>query len=235
MKSKIDEESVRKTLLPELEYVKDTELRDKAVKAWRLACEIGGYDRLEDVPTEAFELMPDVSNIQHQKGTARIAFALAKVNRELGVELNEDYCVVGALCHDVGKPIEWRNNQQGTFAVTQGLGVFYGRNANMPSLGENGSYQIARHSVLGLYVAMTVGMPEHVIHIISSHSKEGDFLLRSPEAWIVKYSDEIWWAEVAPQHIGKYAAGVIPDRLEGAIMHVRRLDWRKGPPENSQT
>nr|MDO8135806.1 hypothetical protein [Candidatus Njordarchaeum guaymaensis] len=50
---RVDEESVRKVLMPELELIGDTELREKVVKAWALACRMGGYRRLEDVPTEA--------------------------------------------------------------------------------------------------------------------------------------------------------------------------------------
>ena len=225
---KVDEKSIRKTLMPELELIKDLELREKAVKAWAFACQMGGYEQLEDIPTEAFEWMPKVSNIQHQKDTARIAAALAKVLKELGTELNEDYCIAGALCHDLGKPIEWRNNQSGIYAIRNGVGVFYGENPNMPSIGKITSHQIARHSVWSLYVAMTVGMPEHIVHIVASHSKEGEHLLRSPEAWVVRFADEIWWHEVARRHMGEYPGAPMPDRLE-AQSHRRRLDWRKGP------
>lgn len=225
----VNEESVRRTLMPELDLIRDPDLRDKVVKAWMLACQLGGYEHLEDVPTEAFEWLPNVSNIQHQKGAARIAAALAKVLKELGVELNEDYCVAGALCHDVGKPLEWRNQQPGVYAI-RGAGTFYGRNPNMPPIGEKASYQVARHPVWSFHIAMTVGMPEHVAHIIGAHSREGELLLRSPEAWVVRYSDEIWWDEVGKKHMGGYPGGPIPDRLESQS-HSIRLDWKKGPSE----
>ena len=225
---RVDEESVRKVLMPELELIGDTELREKVVKAWALACRMGGYRRLEDVPTEAFEWMPNVSNIQHQKDAARIAAALTKVLKEIGVELNEDYCIAAALCHDLGKPVEWRNNQPGVYAIRQGVGVFYGKNPKMPPIGGKASYQIARHSVWSFHIAMSVGMPEHVAHAVGSHSREGELLLRSPEAWVVRFADEIWWTEVARQRMGGYPGAPMPDRLE-AQSHSRRLDWRKGP------
>jgi putative nucleotidyltransferase with HDIG domain len=230
---KVNEESVRETLVPELDLIRDVDLKVKAVKAWTLACQMGGYERLEDVPTEAFEWLPNVSNIQHQKDCARIASALAKVLKELGVHLNEDYCVVGALCHDVGKPLEWRNNQPGYYAVRQGVGVFYGKNPEMPSIGQNASYQVARHSVWSFHIAMTVGMPEHLAHIVGAHSREGELLLRSPEAWVVRYADEIWWDEIAKQYMGGYPGGPMPDRFE-AQAHARRLDWRKGPADGKR-
>ena len=70
------EETVRKALEPELSLIKDQSLREKAVKAWTMACQIGGYARLEDVPTEMYERHPKLSNIAHQKHTTRIAKAI---------------------------------------------------------------------------------------------------------------------------------------------------------------
>jgi putative nucleotidyltransferase with HDIG domain len=220
-KSTISKDEVRKGLMPELELIKDAGLREKVVEAWTLACKMGGYSRLEDIPSEAFEWAPDIPNIKHQKESARIAAALAKVLRESGVELNEDYCIAGALCHDLGKPIEWRNKQPGIYAIRNGTGTFYGKNPNMPSIGDKTSYQVARHPVWGFHIAMTVGMPEHLAHIIGSHSREGDLLLRSPEAWIVRYADEIWWSVVGTKHMGGFPGGPIPDKLEADSHPVR--------------
>lgn len=233
-KEKLEEKTVRKTLMPELELIKDSDLREKVVKAWALACQMGGYVRLEDVPMERFDCMPDVPNIRHQKETAQIAFALVNVLKKLGFRLNEDYVVAGALCHDVGKPIEWKNNQSGILSRITGAEVFYGENPNMPSIEENVSYQIARHPVWGLYVAMVAGMPEHVVHIIASHSFEGDFLLRSPEAWLVRQADHIWWHYIGRQIMGGYP-GPIPQWREGLPLYYRRqLDSEKGPKKRAQ-
>ncbi len=217
-KDKIDRESVRKKLMPELELVEDPVLRKKIVKAWTLACQMGGYERLEDIPTEKFEWMPNVSNIQHTKDTARIAAAIEQVLRELGVSLNRDYIIAGALCHDLGIPIEWRNKQSGIFSTITGAGVFYGENPKMPSLEGNVSYQVARHSTWSFHVAIAAGMPEHVLHIVGSHSKEGEFLLRSPEAWVVHEADLIWWRQVGRQSMGGFP-GPIPQWREGSPVH----------------
>src|SRR5208282_2668024 len=151
-----------------------------------------------------------------------------RVLKELGVELNEDYCVTAALCHDLGKPVEWRNNQAGIFAQRDGVGTFYGKNPNMPSIGEKASYQVARHPVWGFYIAMTVGLPEAVVHAISAHSREGELLLRSPEAWIVRNADEIYWKQVGRQNMGGFPGAPMPDHLDSSSI-TRRLDWKKGP------
>lgn len=221
----VDEEGVREALMPELELIKDQDLREKVVKAWALACRMGGYERLEDIPTERFEWLPDFPNIQHQKDTARIASAITRALRELGVELNEDHVVTGAICHDLGKPFEWRNNQSGVFSTRTGAGVFYGENPNMPTLEGDVSYQVARHPMWSLYIAMAVGMPEHIVHIVASHSREGELLLRSPEAWVVRHADEIWWRQVARKAMGGYP-GPTPQWREGPPSHWRRFDAR---------
>ena len=225
-RKQIDEKSIRKALMPELKLIRNVELREKAVDAWTLACRLGGYTRLEDIPTEAFDWMPNVSNIQHQKDAARIASVLANVLVDLGVELNKDYCVTGALCHDLGKAMEWRSQQPGVYTIRKGVGVFYGKNPNMPSIGRVASYQIARHSTWSFHIAMTVEMPEHIAHIVGSHSREGELLLRSPEAWVVRRADEIWWEQVARQEMGGYPGAPMPDRLE-ELSHVRQLGSRK--------
>ena len=208
--------------MPELKFIDDSDLQEKAVSAWTYSCRRGGYERLEDIPTERFDRLPNVSNVQHQKDTARIAAAIVKVLIESHVSLNRDYTITGALCHDVGKPIEWKKNQQGIFAFDNktGAGAFYGENPDMPSLEEGASYQIARHSMWGLHVAMVVGMPEHIAHIISAHSYEGDFLLRSPEAWVVKQADEIWWQQIGRQALEEHP-GPIPSWQEGMSTYKR--------------
>jgi len=223
----IRREIVKESLMPELELVSNAALRQKVVDAWTLSCSMGGYKRLEDIPTECFEQMPKISNIDHQKGTAHIAVAMARSLKDLGVQLNVDYVAAGALCHDVGKPIEWRNGQRGIYSTATGAGTFYGENQKMPSFAKHSSFQIARHPVWGFYVAVAVGMPDHVVHIISAHSLEGQFLFRSREALIVKESDEIWWEQVAYQVNGKWPDVESP-LSKGRVYRYRKLDWRKG-------
>ena len=83
------------------------------------------------------------------------------------------------------------------------------------------SYQVARHSVWGLHIAMTVGMPQHVAHIITSHSFEGGLIMRSPEAWVVHHADEIWWDQIAREALGT------PRERERLSSYRRQLDWQK--------
>jgi putative nucleotidyltransferase with HDIG domain len=184
------EEDVRKVLEPELNMISDLDLGEKAVKAWTMACKMGGYENLEDCPLERFEDLPTTSNIDHQKETARFAAAIVKVIKELGnqANVNEDYVITAALCHDLGKPVEWRANASGIFYN----GVYYGKNSEMPHL-EDTSYQVVRHPIWGFYIALTVGMPLRVAHAIGMHSMEGTHIQKTPEARIVSIADHLWW------------------------------------------
>jgi hypothetical protein len=202
----ITEASVKASLEPELGLISDPELRDKAVKAWTMSCRIGGYSRLEDVPTEMYERHPNLSNIDHQKHVVRIARGILDSIASLEVEhINEDHVLTACLCHDVGKPCEWRAGQTGLYVG----GTFYGPTPDMPKLEDGMHYQVARHSVWGFYIAMTVGMPVRVAHAIGAHSREGDSIERSPEAVIVTHADRIWWA------------------LVGYPRDTKRSDWRQ--------
>jgi len=99
------EESVWKSLEPELSLI-----HEKAMKAWTMTCRIGGYARLEDMPTELYERHPPVLHIAHQKDTTRIAKAIVDAIAEFHeLDVNEDYVLTASLCHDVGKPCEWRS------------------------------------------------------------------------------------------------------------------------------
>jgi hypothetical protein len=176
MSEQITEKSVRASLVPELGLIADPELRDKAVQAWTMSCRIGGYSRLEDVPTEMYHRHPNISNINHQKHVVRIAKGILDSIAPLKVEnINEDYVLTACLCHDVGKPCEWRAGQRGLYVG----GTFYGPTPDMPQLEDEMHYQVARHSVWGFYI-----------------SREGEGIERSPEAIIVNHADHIWWSLV---------------------------------------
>lgn len=226
LETEVNEESIRNVLLPELDMVKDAGLRDKVVKAWALACQMGGYEQIEEVPTMGFEWC-DKPLIQHEKDTARIAAAIVDALSEIGVELNRDYVIAGSLCHDVGVPLEGRKNRQGYWTPLHSWvkkpTAFYAENPNMPMLEPGVSYPVTRHPVFSAYIAMTVGMPEHMIHIVATHSNEGDLVLRTPEAAIVHDADEIWWYQV-----GKPGYPPVPEWRLGEPVH-----WWKGRTRHS--
>ena len=51
-----------------------------------------------------------------------------------------------------------------------------------------------RHSVYGVHVALTVGLPEAVAHTAGAHSAEGELIKRSLENTLVHDADSAYWA-----------------------------------------
>ena len=49
--------------------------------------------------------------------------------------------------------------------------------------------KILRHPFTGVGLCFDEGIPDEVMHIIAVHSKEGDHVNRTPEAWILHHAD----------------------------------------------
>ena len=153
-------------LIPEINEIHDEELREKVKKVWEYAIEKGGW---KDYPLDKIPftlLIPTERDlITHTRMVTRMAIAVGK---ERG-DVNMDYLIAGAILHDVGKLLE--------FTVKDGKVVKseYGKRI--------------RHPVSGAMLAEKFDLPWEIAHIIAAHSKEGDFIKRTPEAVIVNHCD----------------------------------------------
>jgi len=96
-------------------------------------------------------------------------------------EIDTDITVAGALTYDIGKAWEADPiNQE--------------RWRDRPDRYGDPSY---RHSVYGVHVCLSVGLPEEISHISLGHSLEGDFIGLSTECFIVRQADTLWWHTAA--------------------------------------
>jgi len=87
-----------------------------------------------------------------------------------GIPIQRDYLIAGALLADVGKPLEYDKDASGK--VIQGK---FG--------------QQVRHPFSGVALAYKHGIPGEVLHIIATHSHEGDKVERSIESIIFHHVD----------------------------------------------
>ncbi len=83
---------------------------------------------------------------------------------------NRDNLIAGALLADVGKPLEYDKDPSGK--VIQGK---FG--------------QQLRHPFSGVALAHKNGIPGEILHIIATHSHEGDNVERSIESIIFHHAD----------------------------------------------
>jgi putative nucleotidyltransferase with HDIG domain len=162
-------------LWPELEWIEDSDLREKTAKTWEMALERSDLDA-DDLNRIPFTLLvPDlkVSFMAHKRCVVHVARESAlKMNEFFGDDLHcdMDTVIAGAILADVGKLLEYKKNPDGTS-------------------GKSDCGKYLRHPFSGVGLAMEAGVPERVSHIISAHAGEGDMITRSPEAYVVHHAD----------------------------------------------
>ncbi len=164
-------------LLPEIEEIRDEDLRGRVAACWQEAIDFRGWSEklLRSIP---FTLLADnvsIAFIDHVRAVCRMCIAcddvLNQVHAEKKTPVNRDYLVAGALLADVGKLLEYE--------IIDGSPVKsdYGKHI--------------RHPFSGVGLAFKHGLPSEVMHIIATHSKEGAGEKRLPESIIFHHADFI--------------------------------------------
>ena len=111
--------------------------------------------------------------VEHLNSCARQCIAIADMLEKsfrCGIPVQRDYLIAGSLLADVGKPLEY--DKDGSGKVIQGK---FG--------------QQVRHPFSGVALAYKHGIPGEVMHIIATHSHEGDKVERSIESIIFHHAD----------------------------------------------
>jgi len=160
--------------IPEFNLIKDPDLKEKVLKIWEIALAAGGWE-VSDLQRMPFTLLIETcpcSIIENIRGVVNVSVNAAEALRSIyedKVKINDDYLVAGALLHDIGKLVEYK----------EGDGKFVQSNLG----------KLVRHPISGVGLCYSQGIPEEIMHIIASHSWEGDRSKRTPEASIVHHAD----------------------------------------------
>lgn len=159
-------------IFPLITEIKNEELRKKIEAVYEKAVQDGGWDDIHEVP---FTLLTgsDLTYVDHVRAVSRMVFEVGKIMKKEGFGINLDFLLAGALLHDVGKLIEYKK-ERGRVVKSE-LG------------------RLLRHPISGANLAKEMGLPKEVIHIIATHSKEGDYVQRSIESIIVHHCDFIYF------------------------------------------
>ena len=165
-----------KQLWPELDWIKDEDLKEKTMRVWELALERSVLSA-EDLKNIPFTLLcgPNlkVSFMDHKQCVVHVSKESGqKMNAFFKDELpvNMDVLISGAILCDVGKLLEYVLDENGK--AIQGA---YGK--------------YLRHPFSGVALAEECGIPPEVCHIIATHAGEGNMVKRSTEAYIVHHAD----------------------------------------------
>ncbi len=154
---------------PILSKIEDASLRDTVIQCWVRIWEESTWKDLKDCPfTPPF---PDISIVDHVNCVGEMVLALADIleknNREL--KLDRDYLITGVLLHDLSKPVEIEQGEDG---------YSWGK-----------MLKLMPHATYGAMVAMAQGLPPRVANIILSHSLWTGASPASPEAVLLHYLD----------------------------------------------
>ena len=161
-------------LWPELEWIEDAGLRRKTLETW---CE--GFRRSPLAPADLHEipytlLIPGctISFIAHKRATVHVAVESARAmlkffGDQLPVDM--DVLTAGSILIDVGKLFEYEKGEDGPKQSVRG--------------------QLLRHPFSGAGLCQEMGLPDAIVHMVATHSKEGNLGKRTVEAWIIHHAD----------------------------------------------
>ena len=166
-------------LFPNLMDIKDSSLRKKVAAVWNEAITTGcggkgwTFQELRDVKFTLLAGDIEMTFIEHLNSCVRQCIAIADVLESAftcDIPICRDTLISGALLADCGKPLEFDKNSQGD--VIKG------------NFGE-----ALRHPFSGVAMAYKHGIPPEVMHMIATHSHEGDKVDRSIESIIFHHAD----------------------------------------------
>jgi putative nucleotidyltransferase with HDIG domain len=161
--------------VPEFERISDDALRKKALAVWLEGMQEGGWT-VEDLLAMPFTLLAKkvtVTFLEHVRTVARMCIATCEILSDAygdRVDINQDVLVAGALLADVGKLKEYERAPGGGIRFSE-------------------VYEHLRHPFTGVAMCAKHDIPFEVMHVIATHSWEGDKFERRPESLIFHHAD----------------------------------------------
>ncbi len=163
-----------KKIWPEIDWIKNEELKQQVTDSWVHAIEnsVLEPEDLEKIPFSLLIQNCNITFMNHKRTVVQLSVDMAKRMQEnfgSEIDINMDYLIAGAILIDVGKLLEYE-------MVDGKL-----------STSKFGKY--VRHPFSGIGIAQHFGLPPEVLHMIGTHSKEGDVGKRSVESQIIHHAD----------------------------------------------
>lgn len=158
-------------IFPELATVHDADLRAKVVALWQRLWRESAFERLEEIPVSSKIAR---SHLPHAQAVVRMAVHAADVAEQMHqMPLDRDVLVAAAIAQDAGKLVEYE-----------------------PAPGKPGYARTKlgtelQHSVYASHVALELGMPLSVVHIMLAHSPSTSLEPASRECAVLFWIDQL--------------------------------------------
>lgn len=162
-------------LLPEISQIHSEELQNQTIDALLFAIEKGRWNEqsLKLAPVSVSRKNCDVGLIEHIRDVVSVCMAnyhiVSKYYKRHGIRFDWDIVICGALLHDLGKFVEFTIKDQ------------------KPTYSDN--YPLMRHPLSGAIIAAQKGLPDDIVHLIATHSFEGDKSYHTAESEFVRKVD----------------------------------------------
>lgn len=159
---------------PEINWIKNEELREKVLKCWIYAIEnsVLSADDLQVIPFSLLLKDCKISFMNHKRTAVHLSVEIANImKKNFGdeIKIDMDILIAGAILIDIGKLLEYE--------MVDG------------KLKTSNAGKLLRHPFSGIGIVDRFGIPPEVQHIIATHSKEGDLGMRTVESIIVHHAD----------------------------------------------
>lgn len=161
---------------PEAMQIKDEQLRKKCYAAFADAMDMGGWteETVDACPSAVLEFVDSpATQMKHIQDGLRLSVMICDYLMDRYGEyipINRDYVIAGVILHDLGKFTEYAVDENGKGYVT-----------------ENGKF--LRHPLAGALIAAKHDLPIEIVHLIATHSFEGEKSYKTVEHFIVKTSE----------------------------------------------
>ncbi len=181
-------------LFPDITVITDPGLCDKVAAVWSEAIETGAggkgwtFDELRAIPFTLLAGDIDLRFIEHLNSCIRQCIVIADTLTTIyagKIPVNKNVLIAGAMLADVGKPLEFDRDADGKLVK-----------------GHFG--EMLRHPFSGVAMCYKHGVPAEVMHIVATHSHEGEKVQRSIESIIFHHTDFVDF-DIA-KYLGKQAA-----------------------------
>ncbi len=166
-------------LFPDLMKINNAALRDKVAAVWNEALTTGcggkgwTFAEIREIPFTLLAGPIDLRFVEHLNSCCKQCIAITGVLGEVfgaRVPVNLDLLIAGSLLADVGKMLEFDKDASGKIVK----GPFG---------------DLLRHPFSGVALCYKHGIPAEVMHIVATHSHEGDKVERTIESWIFHHAD----------------------------------------------
>jgi hypothetical protein len=163
-------------LLPEIDDIEDTILRERVIATWLAAARRGEWklEQLEDIPYSVDEKHP-LNLFDHVRAVSRTAVSVANSLEEIhegALPIDHQRLIAASLLIGAGKLLEFCRDDKGCMVPCR-------------------TGRLLHHPISGAVIAAQLGLPEDILHILIEDNPGDSSRFKTVECIIIQHADRI--------------------------------------------